>query len=327
MKILIIKTSSLGDIIHTLPALTDAALAIEGVRFDWVAEKGFAEIPSWHAQVDKVIPISWRKWRKNLRSSWKAKEIQHFYQELRTTQYDKVIDLQGLVKSAVISFIAKGERCGLDFQSARESLASLFYQRKHQVNFQQHAVVRTRELMAKALGYALPDSVANYGILQHFPRVDLTDKNTVIFFHGTTRDDKEWPTSHWIALAKYCAQMDLKVLLPWGNEREKQRAEEIAQAASNAEVLPKLSLTKLAQKLSQAKASLAVDTGLGHLAAALNVPTLSLYGSTDPKHIGACGENQTHLCAPGQPGKGVLSELLPEAVWQRFEEVLAVEYV
>lgn len=323
MKILVVKTSSLGDIIHALPALTDAANAIPDLSFDWVAEKGFSEIPSWHSQVNKVIPVSWRKWRKNLSASWKSREIQDFHHELRDTQYDKIIDAQGLIKSAVMAYMARGQRCGLDYASAREKLASLFYQCRHRVDYQQHAVTRCRQLFAKTLAYDMPEGMPDYGILHHFSSFAQQDNNDVMFFHGTTRDDKEWPVSHWIALAKYCADSNLNVLLPWGNDREKQRATEIAAVCNNAKVLPKMSLGELAKQLAQVKAAVAVDTGLGHLAAALNVPTLSIYGPTDPKHIGACGENQIHLCAPGDPGKGILAELMPAIAWKEFEKMLS----
>jgi heptosyltransferase-1 len=319
MRVLIIKTSSLGDIIHTLPALTDAAHAFPDVRFDWVAEKGFAEIPSWHTQVDKVVPVSWRKWRKNLMASWRSEEIQDFYQALRKTRYDKIIDAQGLLKSAIITVLARGdERCGLDMHSAREVLAPLFYQQRYPVALQQHAVTRTRQLFAKGLGYEVPEGLPDYGIRHHFSSATQSNSPYVIFFHGTTRDDKEWPVPHWIALSKHCNDAGYDVLLPWGNEREKNRAEEIAAASTNAKVLPKTSLGELAALLAQAKAVLSVDTGLGHLAAALNVPTVSMYGPTDPGRIGAYGENQVHLCAPGETGKGVLAELTCERVWETF---------
>lgn len=319
MKILVVKTSSLGDVIHALPALTDAAQVFPDIRFDWVVEKSFAEIPAWHPQVDKVIPIAWRRWRKDLLTYWKKRELQNFYQDLRSNTYDKIIDAQGLVKSAVITRMAKGKRCGLDFKSARETLAALFYQQRHTVIFQQHAIVRSRELFAKALGYALPEIVPDYGISHHFPSSNITDKRDIIFFHGTTWETKKWPTSYWIVLAQYCESAGFRVLLPWGNAEEQQRAHQIASSVRGAEVLPQMSLTELAQLLSQSKAAVAVDTGLGHLSAALNVPTLSLYGPTDPSQIGTCGKHQFHLCAPGEPGKGVLADLLPEVVWERFQ--------
>lgn len=322
MKILIVKTSSLGDIIHTLPALTDAAHFMPEIHFDWVAEKSFAQIPAWHPKVNKVIPVSWRRWRKHLLTYWQKGELQSFYHDLRSTTYDKIIDAQGLVKSAIMAKMAKGEHCGLDFESARETLAACFYQKRYQVIFRQHAVVRTRQLFAKVLGYDVPEGMPDYGILHHFPQPTVKHLKDIIFFHGTTWETKKWPEAYWIKLAQYCVASGFRVLLPWGNEEEHQRAQHIFAAEKGAEVLPKLSLGELAELLTQSTAAVAVDTGLGHLAAALNVPTLSLYGPTHPEQIGACGENQFHLSAPGEVGKGVLAELLPDVVWEQFQAIL-----
>jgi len=292
MKVLIVKTSSLGDVLHTLPALTDAMQQIPGIRFDWAVEESFAQVPSWHPQVDTVLPVSWRRWRKNLVKSMRQKEIQAFVKRLRHTEYDCIIDAQGLFKSAVIACLAKGLRCGADYNSAKEKVAALLYQRRLSIAPQQHAIVRMRELFAKSLGYACPQTLPDYGIAPHFSC--QTTLNTIVFVHGTTRVDKEWEKSSWIALANHCVQLGYQVLIPWGNDREKARAQHIAEHAQ-VTVLPKSSLSELAVHLMQAKAVVAVDTGIGHLAAALAIPTVSLYGPTDPNKIGTCGKGQTHL--------------------------------
>ena len=129
MRVLLIKTSSLGDVIHTLPALTDAARAIPGIRFDWVVEEGFAEIPAWHPAVDAVIPVAIRRWRKKPLQAVRSGEWSNFKRRLRETQYDLVIDAQGLLKSAWLTRYARAEVVGLDKSSAREPLAARFYQR------------------------------------------------------------------------------------------------------------------------------------------------------------------------------------------------------
>ncbi|HIQ53746.1 MAG TPA: lipopolysaccharide heptosyltransferase I, partial [Pseudomonas pachastrellae] len=146
MRVLLIKTSSLGDVIHTLPALTDAARAIPGIRFDWVVEEGFAEIPSWHPAVDAVIPVAIRRWRKKPLQAVRSGEWGNFKRRLRETQYDLVIDAQGLLKSAWLTRYARAEVVGLDKSSAREPLAARFYQRRLAVAWGQHAVERTRQL-------------------------------------------------------------------------------------------------------------------------------------------------------------------------------------
>lgn len=152
MRVLIVKTSSMGDVLHTLPALSDAALAFPGIRFDWVVEEGFAQIPSWHETVDRVIPVAIRRWRKAWFSPPVKAERKAFRDAVQAEKYHAIIDAQGLVKSAaLVTRLARGVKHGMDWQTAREPLASLFYNRRHHIAKQQHAVERTRELFAKAL--------------------------------------------------------------------------------------------------------------------------------------------------------------------------------
>ena len=302
MRVLLIKTSSLGDVIHALPALTDAARAIPGIRFDWVVEEGFAEIPSWHPAVDKIIPVAIRRWRKNLWQTFKSGEWRQFKQRLRERKYDLVIDAQGLVKSAWLTRYVKAPVAGMDRYSAREGLSSRFYDRRLSVERGQHAVERVRQLFALALGYNLPAGLGDYGLdlnrLQLPPAAPF-----VVFLHGTTWATKHWPEAYWRQLAERLGQQGLQVRLPWGNPAEQARAERIAKGLSNCQVLPKLNLVGVARVLAAAKACIAVDTGLGHLAAALDVPTLSLFGPTNPGLTGAYGKSQVHIasdfaCAP-----------------------------
>ena len=303
MRVLLVKTSSLGDVIHALPALTDAARAIPGITFDWVVEEGFAEIPTWHPAVGKVIPVAIRRWRKNIWETIKSGEWKRFKQSLRAEKYDLVIDAQGLVKSAWLTRYVKAPVAGLDKDSAREPLASRFYQRRLAVARGQHAVERLRQLFAVALGYDLPKGLGDYGLdverLVELPRT----KPFVLFLHGTTWDTKHWPEVYWRDLAQRMGHLGVEVRLPWGNPAEKARAERIANGLNNAVVLPKLNLAGVAKVLASASACVAVDTGFGHLAAALDVPTISLFGPTNPGLTGAYGKGQIHLasdfpCAP-----------------------------
>ncbi len=303
MRVLLVKTSSLGDVIHALPALTDAARAIPGIRFDWVVEEGFAELPSWHPAVDKVIPVAIRRWRKNLWQTIKSGEWRRFKESLRANQYDLVIDAQGLVKSALLTRYVKAPVAGPDKQSAREPMASRFYSRRLAVARSQHAVDRMRQLFALALGYDLPKGMGDYG-LDVDKLVELPRKAPfVLFLHGTTWDTKHWPEAYWRELAVRLGQLGVQVKLPWGNAEEKARAERIARNLKHVVVLPRLNLAGVAKVLANASACVAVDTGLGHLAAALDVPTLSLFGPTNPALTGAYGRSQIHLasnfpCAP-----------------------------
>ena len=305
MRVLIVKTSSMGDVIHTLPALSDAAKAFPDIRFDWVVEENFAEIPAWHPHVDQVIPLAWRRWRKNLLRMTTLQQWRQFYRQLRATRYDLIIDAQGLVKSALCAALARGVTVGLGWRSAREPLASLLYRRHCRVNFQQHAIHRTRALFSLALGYPLPTDIPDYGIdkTQLLTSPQLPPASYLVFLHGTTWATKHWPEAYWLELAKLAKRHGWQVKLPWGNAIEHERAQRIAAGADNVEVLPRMDLASMARLLAGAQAVAAVDTGLGHLTAALDVPAVSLYGPTDPDLTGALGARQVHLrarfpCAP-----------------------------
>lgn len=308
MKVLIVKTSSMGDVIHTLPALTDAAEVHPDIQFDWVVEEGFAEIPNWHENVHCVIPCAMRRWRKHFLKTVRSAEWKEFRQLLQAQEYDAVIDAQGLMKSMWIASMAYGPRYGLNWRSAKEPWVSLFYQHRCAVPWKQHAVTRVRQLFAQALDYTCPDTPAHYGVdptrLQPSPFHD----DYMVFIHGTSRDNKCWPESHWIELAKKLTAEGFKIKIPWGNEAERLRAERISIATDGAQVLPKMNLASIAALLHGAKAAVAMDTGLGHLAAALSVPTVSIYGPTNPDLIGAMGQNQVHL-------KGGLRAISAEQVY------------
>lgn len=298
MRVLLIKTSSLGDVIHTLPALTDAAQAIPGIQFDWVVEEGFAEIPAWHPAVAQVIPVAIRRWRKNLWQTIKTGEWKHFKARIREANYDLVLDAQGLLKSAWLTRHLSAPVAGLDRDSAREPWAAKFYDRCFNVLREQHAVERTRQLFAQALGYPLPAHMGRYG-LHREQLAEVGAEPYVVFLHGTTWASKHWPESQWRELAERLDAQHLAVRLPWGNESEKARAQRIASGLANVSVLPKMNLAGVAKIIAGARACVAVDTGLGHLAAALDVPTVSLYGPTLPGRVGAYGQSQVHLCATG----------------------------
>ena len=332
MKILIVKTSSLGDVIHTLPALTDAVAAIPGIRFDWVVEENFAEIPAWHPAVDKVIPVAIRRWRKSLVETWKSGEWKSFKETLNSTQYDAVIDAQGLVKSALLTRKAKGPKFGLNKDSAREPLASRFYNHPQPVSWDQHAVERVRQLFAQSLGYELPQSAGHFNLdKSRFDTSLVKDTPYVVFVHGTTWPTKHWPENYWCELAAKVNEAGFHVVLPWGNQKEKIRAKMIAGSVKNATVLPKLSLAGIAGVITAAKAVVAVDTGLGHLTAALETPAVSLYGPTSPKKVGAYGTSQTHLtlddCPKGdypQTDPKLFAPMTPGFVFKSLRDSLKI---
>ncbi|GKX50843.1 lipopolysaccharide heptosyltransferase RfaC [Budvicia aquatica] len=300
MRVLIVKTSSMGDVLHTLPALTDARRAIPDIQFDWVVEEGFSQIPGWHSAVDRTIPVAIRRWRKSWFHSDTRKERKAFITSLQQYQYDAVIDAQGLIKSAIlVTRKARGVKHGPDWNSAREPVASWFYDIKHSVAKNQHAVERTRQLFAMSLGYDIPTQKGDYGIASRFNATPCEDANQyLVFLHATTRDNKHWPEQHWRELIALTAVSGLKIKLPWGAPHEHERAIRLAEGFQHVEVLPKLSLGEIAQVLAGAKAVVSVDTGLSHLTAALDRPNITLYGPTDPGLIGGYGENQAEVRAP-----------------------------
>ncbi len=308
-RVLIVKMSSMGDVIHTLPALTDARNIYPDIEFDWVVEPSFAEIPKWHKAVKTVIPAPLRKLRKAPWQTFMQGEWHALHKRLCYTSYDAVIDAQGLVKSALVAKFAQGQRFGFDRSSAREGIASVIYHKKIAVPKGQHAVERVRQLFANIFHYPNPTTPPDYGIdKQRLADISYGNK-TILFLHGTTWPTKHWPENYWCLLAHRAASEGYQVLLPWGNDNEKSRAEKIKQYCyENAidllpEVLPKLSLGELTSLIAKARGIVAVDTGLGHVAAAMAVPTVSLYGPTDPKLTGAYGPKQHHLqvqasCSP-----------------------------
>ncbi len=301
-RVLIVKTSSMGDVLHTLPALTDAAQEIPGILFDWVAEEGFAQIPGWHPAVDRVIPVAIRRWRKNWFRSDIRQERRQFRETIQSCDYDAVIDAQGLIKSALlVTRLAHGRKHGYDRHSIREPLASFFYDVKHAVSKQQHAVERIRQLFALSLGYEKPETLGDYSIASHFLNNSTTTTDSapyLVCLHATTRDAKHWPESHWRALFSQLTDSGLHIRLPWGAPHEQERALRLADGFPHVHVLPKLSLAEVAAEIAGAEGVISVDTGLSHLTAALDKPNITLYGPTDPGLIGGYGKGQFALTSP-----------------------------
>jgi lipopolysaccharide heptosyltransferase I len=308
VRVLIVKTSSMGDLIHTLPAVTDAARAIAGIRFDWVAEEAFAEIPPWHPAVDRVIPIALRRWRKTPCAAGTSKEIAKAVAELRVTDYDRIIDAQGLIKSAMVNYLARGRRCGMDRRSCREPLAALAYQQRCFVVKTLHAIDRVRILFADALGYSVQHERLDYGIDRTLFEKPNLYQPYVVFLHASSGPAKLWAVSNWAELVRHAEQAGFSVYLPWGNQMEYERAEAIAAAGASAEVLPRMRLHELACVLAYAAGVIGVDTGLAHLAAALQVPGVTLYTATSPDLTGTLGPRQTCLKPANIAGKRAVGE-------------------
>lgn len=302
-RILIIKTSSLGDVVHNLPVIADIHAHVPDATVDWVVETSFADIPRLHPGVRRVIEVSLRDWRHSWwrRAAWH--EIDRFMLELKQEEYDLVLDTQGLIKSAILGTLAKGQRCGHDFRSARESAASFFYERRFHVVRGRHAVVRNRDLAAQALGYRFPVTAPEYGL--HIPKEGLPEnlrEPYVLCLHGTSRESKYWPRPYWMSLAKDMLSRGLIPVFPWGNDAERTNAHAIVESVNGAVVLPKLPLRRLAVVISRARAVVGVDTGLVHLAAAAARPTVAIYTDSSPHLTGVLPTDEKHAVNLGGAG-------------------------
>jgi heptosyltransferase-1 len=287
-SILLVKTSSLGDVIHNLPTVTDIRRAYSAAaHIDWVVESSFAPIAALHPGVRTVISCELRRWRRSWHTRGMRAEWRTFLDRLRATRYDAIVDTQGLLKSALIARLARGHRYGLDWQSSREPLR-LFYDKTFNVPWGQHAVARNRKLTALALGYE-PQGEPDYGIGCAPSRAPwLPPTPYTVLLHATSHPRKLWSEQSWIALGSELSARGHGLVLPWGSEGEQARAQRLAAELPCACVAPALSLAELAAVLAGASAAVGVDTGLTHLAAALGIPAVGIYGPTDPKATGIC---------------------------------------
>lgn len=280
LRILIVKTTSMGDVIHALPVLEDIHAQYPEAIIDWLVEAPFLELVKANKHVNEVIPIELRKWRQK---GWKY-TYQMWCQlraKLADRTYDYVIDLQGLIKSALLSCAAQGQRLGPGFWFARESLASLFYQKCAGWDEQAHAVERLRQLTATLLGHPIVGPPVFYD--KHMRRQDNEQglsKREIWFLHGTARIEKKWPVKNWCALAQQFSDLNYTIVVPWGSDQEKQQADKIATEVSSVTVLPRLSLGELAEKMKQARLVVGLDSGLTHLAAAFYLPMVALFLAT-----------------------------------------------
>src|SRR5258706_2094686 len=245
-SILFVKTSSLGDVVHNCPAVSDVARRLPGAEIDWVVEEGFASLAAMHGAVRRVIPVAIRRWRA---AAWRPavwSEFNAFRRQLGAQRYDAVIDTQSLLKSALVARLADGARHGLDRASAREPLAALFYQKTHAVPRALHAVERNRRLAAAALGFAL-DAPLAYGLRAPW---EVTRSARVLLLTMSSRADKLWDEARWIELAR---ALGSPLVLPWGSETERARVERIAAGLPQAEVPPRRSLEELAALFAGAR--------------------------------------------------------------------------
>jgi len=310
-NILLIKTSSLGDVVHNLPVVNDIRAHFPGARIDWLVEEAYSDIVAMHPGVNRAIPVALRRWRGNPFKAAHWREFGQFRRALAGMRHDCVIDTQGLIKSALLARISSGTRHGYAGESAREPLAAKFYDITHAVPRDLHAVVRNRRLAALALGYQQPTTL-DYGITVRYHAGPIAPRPYCVLLHATSSAGKLWPEPSWVRLVGELAQKGYASVLPWGNAAERARSERIARGASKAVVPPAQGIPGMAGLLAGAKAVIGVDTGLAHLAAALGLPVVALYRGSSPRLTGVYAPEGARVRNLGDIG------LVPEA-----DEVLA----
>jgi lipopolysaccharide heptosyltransferase I len=308
-NILFIKTSSLGDVVHHMPALMDARKAHPDATFSWLVEEAFAPLVRLHPAIDTVIPVASRRWRRSLYAPATIAEIRASFRDIRAQRYDEIVDTQGLLRTAILTRAARGMRHGYDASSVREPLASLFYDVRHRVERDMHAVERNRILSGLALGYA-PDEAPDFGLDRARIGKDSTSRYGLLL-HATARREKQWPDADWIAFAKLFAQR-FELLIPWGTEAERARSEYIAAAVPGTRVPDRAPLDQVAKLIAGAQFVVGVDTGLLHLAAALGVPVVAIFAGSKPALTGPMGRGRLSIL--GDDGKPPSVDSVVEAV-------------
>lgn len=330
----------MGDLVQTLPALTDAAKAFPQIKFDWIVDESFADVPTWHSHVENVFPTALRRWGKNWVEAVQSGELKVLMKRLRAVEYNLIVDMQGGFKSAVAARLAKGIRAGHDSRGVHDWGAQFLYQKTFAVPKGMHSILRMRRLLAASLGYPWSETDPDYGIVAN--RLIVRDVSLpqpyLVFIHSTSWASKVWPEHYWRDLVARATKSGFYVVLPWGDENERQRSVRIAGGDSRAIVLPQLSISEKAAVIKNAKGTVGLDTGLSHIAAALDVPSLTIYGATDPRLVGATGKHQVHVTSQfkclrchetvcSYPGAAefkpaCLVELTPDHVWQQMEKLL-----
>jgi heptosyltransferase I len=303
VKVLVVKTSSMGDVVHALPAVSDLVANVPGVQVDWLVEKPFAAIPALHPAVRRVLPLAWRKWRKQLldRETWQA--MGELRRALREEPYDAVLDLQGLFKSALWGLQAAGPLWGYDRSSAREPWVAMLYDRSAEVPRNLQAVERNRRLAAAHFAYAMPSTRPDFGIRAPVSSWPVPPAYAVLM-PNASRDEKLWPEAHWIAVGQRLQQHGWTPVVLWGGDAEQQRAQRIA-AGCGAVVPPFLSVQDAAGVLGHARCIVGLDTGFTHLGAAFGRPTVGIYCDHDPGLAGITGPGPVASIG----GKGVVPSL------------------
>jgi heptosyltransferase-1 len=299
-RILFVKLSSLGDVVHNLPAVTDVAERMPGAHIAWAVEEAYVDLVRLHPAVSEAIPVSLRSLRRNLLRPAEWSRMAAARRSVRGSGWDYVIDTQGLLKSATVARWAGHPRFGLDRRSAREPVAARFYDVPIAVSKKLHAVERNRRLALEVFGRGAL-APARYGLTPPAapPPWAPADRYAVLL-HAASRPAKRWPDERWIALGRLLAEHGYASVFPGGTDEELGRAARLADQVPQGRAAPRMSLADAAALLGHAAGVVGVDTGLTHLAVALGVPTVGIYCATDPRLTGLHGDNAINIGGPGK---------------------------
>jgi len=315
-RILLVRLSSLGDVLHTFPAVTDLRRAMPDAVLDWVVEEAYAPLVRMHPGVSRAIPFALRRWRREPLNRHAWGEFAAFRATVREHAYDAIIDAQGLVKSAVVARLAHGPVHGYGSVTARERLAARFYDVVHEIPREEHAVHRYRTLLARALDYR-PQGGIDYGVVPPAAPVFAPSEPYCVLLHSTARPEKLWREEAWVEVGRALESRRIACVLPWGNADERLRAGRLAASLGRAVVPPEMSMAEAAGLIGDAVAVVGLDTGLMHLAVALGVPVVGIYCNSEPSRTGPLGAGRIAIRGgigkPPSPADvlGALGEVAP----------------
>ena len=310
MKVLIIKTSSLGDIVHSNSIISDLKKNQADVEIHWLVEESFSSLLKLFP-VQKIIISRFRKWKKKIFKSDTYKELGKLRHSLNNENYDIVIDLQGLIRTGLLCKSLNSH--GFDKFSIKEKFASYFYKKKFNVSKNLHAINRNRLLVASSLNYQIDQNDVSFSY--NFKKYQ-TDPHSIVFITGTSNVKKKWPLENWIKLAGLFERENYKIFLPWGNVKEYEECLAIYDQTTNCEILEKMNIDQLAKKIASARFAIGVDTGLTHLASSLDIPTIGIYTFSNPDLTGV-KSTKTHTFNMGS----LCNIPLPEDIFKKFNDL------
>lgn len=280
-RVLLVRMSSLGDIIHTFPAATDLGRHVPGVELHWAVEAEYVPLARMHPGVARVIPVALRQWRRAPFAGRTWQELRAARAALREAPYDAILDTQGLLKSVWVAKQARGPVHGFGRGTAREPLVSRFYDRTYEFAPSDHKIFRYRSVAAHAFDYRFSPQI-DYGLAVP-PAPEFAPRSPyVVLMHSTARAAKLWDESSWAAVARHLDARGLVCVLPWGSDAERERAERLAAPLAQALVAPRMGIVEAAGLLGHARAVIGLDTGFTHLAAALRVPVVGIFCDSEP---------------------------------------------